>query len=145
MYYTNVRACAYLQIKYFDNTDVLAALPKLKLLEEEHPELHIVWNEFLREIQIQLMGTVQIEVLQNLIKERFNLNVTFEHGNIVYKETISNIVEGVKCHFEPLRHYAEVHLILEPGEEGSGITYCADCQEKFIRQKLAATYFNTCF
>ncbi len=132
------------KLNILDNTDVLAALPKLKLLEEEHPELHIVWNEFLREIQIQLMGTVQIEVLQNLIKERFNLNVTFEHGNIVYKETISNIVEGVK-YFEPLRHYAEVHLILEPGEEGSGITYCADCQENLLDknwQRLILTHVS---
>lgn len=132
------------KLNILDNTDVLAALPKLKLLEEEHPELHIVWNEFLREIQVQLMGTVQIEVLQNLIKERFNLSVSFEHGNIVYKETISNTVEGVG-HFEPLRHYAEVHLILEPGEEGSGITYCADCQENLLDknwQRLILTHIS---
>lgn len=132
------------KLNILDNTDVLAALPKLKLLEEEHPELHIVWNEFLREIQIQLMGTVQIEVLQNLIKQRFNLNVAFEHGNIVYKETISNTVEGVG-HFEPLRHYAEVHLILEPGEEGSGITYSTDCQENLLDknwQRLILTHIS---
>lgn len=132
------------KLTILDNTDTLAVLPKLKILEEEHPELHIVWNELLQEIQVQLMGTVQIEVLQNLIKERFNLNVMLEHGNIIYKETISNTVEGVG-HFEPLRHYAEVHLILEPGEEGSGITYCADCSEDLLDknwQRLILTHIS---
>ncbi len=122
--------------------DVLLMLPKLRLLEEENPELHIVWNELLKEIQIQIMGAVQIEVLQNIIKERFNVDVTFGTGNIVYKETISNIVEGVG-HFEPLKHYAEVHLIIEPGEPGSGMEYALDCSEDVLDrnwQRLILTH-----
>lgn len=114
-----------------DGMDVLLMLPKLRLLEEENPELHIVWNELLKEIQIQIMGAVQIEVLQNIIKERFNIDVTFGTGNIVYKETIANVVEGVG-HFEPLKHYAEVHLLIEPGEPGSGMEYVLDCNEDIL-------------
>lgn len=109
-----------------DDSDPLLVLPKLRLLEEEDPQLHIVWNEFLKEIHLQVMGAVQIEVLQNIITDRFGITVKFGAGNIVYKETITDTVEGVG-HFEPLRHYAEVHLILEPGERGSGITYNVDC------------------
>ena len=110
-----------------DETDPLLAIPKLRLLEEEDPKLHVVWNEFLKEIHIQVMGAVQIEILKTVIAERFGINVDFGVGNIVYKETITNTVEGVG-HFEPLRHYAEVHLILEPGEPGSGITCRLDCE-----------------
>ncbi|MBR6535653.1 MAG: TetM/TetW/TetO/TetS family tetracycline resistance ribosomal protection protein [Lachnospiraceae bacterium] len=110
-----------------DGTDPLLAIPKLRLLEEEDPKLHMVWNEFLKEIHIQVMGAVQIEILKTVIAERFGINVDFGVGNIVYKETITNTVEGVG-HFEPLRHYAEVHLILEPGEPGSGITCRLDCE-----------------
>lgn len=110
-----------------DGTDPLLAIPKLRLLEEEDPKLHVVWNEFLKEIHIQVMGAVQIEILKTVIAERFGINVDFGAGNIVYKETITNTVEGVG-HFEPLRHYAEVHLILEPGEPGSGITCKLDCE-----------------
>ena len=87
-------------------------------LEEEDPMLRVVWNEEAGEIQVQLMGEVQTEILQSLVKERFDVDISFGSGNIVYKETIKNTVEGVG-HFEPLRHYAEVHLILEPGEPGS--------------------------
>ncbi len=110
-----------------DGTDPLLAIPKLRLLEEEDPKLHVVWNEFLKEIHIQVMGAVQIEILKTVIAERFGINVDFGAGNIVYKETITNTVEGVG-HFEPLRHYAEVHLIMEPGEPGSGITCRLDCE-----------------
>ena len=88
---------------------------QLRQLEEEEPLLHIVWNETLGEIYAQVMGEVQIEILKSLIKERFGMAVTFDEGNIVYKETILEPVEGVG-HFEPLRHYAEVHLLLEPGK-----------------------------
>lgn len=109
-----------------EDADPLLVLPKLRLLEEEDPQLHIVWNEFLKEIHLQVMGAVQIEVLQNIIADRFGINVKFGAGNIVYKETITDTVEGVG-HFEPLRHYAEVHLILEPGERGSGVMYKVDC------------------
>jgi len=125
-----------------DNMDALLALPKLRMLEEEIPELHIVWNEVLSEIQLQLMGAVQLEVLQSLIFERFHFKVSFGQGNIVYKETIANTVEGVG-HFEPLRHYAEVHLILEPAQSGSGITYAADCSEDVLDknwQRLILTH-----
>lgn len=110
-----------------DGTDPLLAIPKLRLLEEEDPMLHVVWNEFLKEIHIQVMGAVQIEIIKAVIEERFGIRVDFGAGNIVYKETIANTVEGVG-HFEPLRHYAEVHLILEPGDPGSGITCKLDCE-----------------
>lgn len=93
---------------------------KLLTIEEEAPELHLLWDEEHKEIHVQIMGPVQIEVLTRLIKDRFGVNVGFGPGSIVYKETIASAVEGVG-HFEPLRHYAEVHLLLEPGERGSGI------------------------
>lgn len=114
-----------------DGVDALEMLPKLRMLEEEHPELHVVWNELLKEIQIQIMGAVQIEIVKDIILKRFNIDVSFGHGNIIYKETIKNTVEGVG-HFEPLRHYAEVHLIIEPKEPGSGIEYAAECSEDIL-------------
>lgn len=101
---------------------------QLKELEEEDPQLHILWQESLHEIQIQLMGEVQIEILKQVIKDRFHIMVEFGNGNIVYKETITNTVEGVG-HFEPLRHYAEVHLQLEPSELGSGLQFAIACSE----------------
>lgn len=110
-----------------DGTDPLLSIPKLRLLEEEDPKLHVVWNEFLKEIHLQVMGAVQIEILKTVIADRFKIDVDFGAGNIVYKETITNAVEGVG-HFEPLRHYAEVHLILEPGEPGTGIICKLDCE-----------------
>ncbi|WP_216696951.1 translation factor GTPase family protein [Anaerostipes faecalis] len=103
-------------------------LPKLRQLEEEEPELHIVWKEDLQEIQVQMMGEVQIEILRSLISDRFGVEVEFGTGNIVYRETIANTVEGVG-HFEPLRHYAEVHLLMEPGERGSGVVIDTQCSE----------------
>ncbi|OLR59356.1 translation elongation factor G [Anaerostipes sp. 494a] len=103
-------------------------LPKLRQLEEEEPELHIVWKEDLQEIQVQMMGEVQIEILRSLISDRFGVEVEFGKGNIVYRETIANTVEGVG-HFEPLRHYAEVHLLMEPGERGSGVVIDTQCSE----------------
>lgn len=115
---------------------------KLKELEEEDPQLHIVWNEQLKEIHAQMMGQVQIEVLTRLIKERFGVVVVFGQGNIVYRETIARPVEGVG-HFEPLRHYAEVHLLLEPGEPGSGIQVQSACSEDVLDlnwQRLIATH-----
>ena len=111
-----------------EQTSATVMLPKLRQLEEEEPELHIIWNEELQEIQVQIMGEVQIEILKSLIKERFDVDVEFGQGNIVYKETIANTVEGVG-HFEPLRHYAEVHLLLEPGEPGSGMVFETACKE----------------
>ena len=100
--------------------DPHAVLPKLKQLEEEDPMLKIVWDERWKEIHIRLMGQIQLEILHRLIAERFGLEVSFGTGSIVYKETVANTVEGIG-HFEPLRHYAEVHLLIEPGERGSGI------------------------
>lgn len=129
-----------LEIK--DGTDALTLLPKLRQLEEEEPELHIVWNEILHEIQLQVMGPVQTEILKNIIQTRFGVNVEFGSGNIVYKETIKTTVEGVG-HFEPLRHYAEVHLVLEPGEPGSGVTLATDCSEDLLEknwQRLIMTH-----
>jgi small GTP-binding protein len=116
------------QILLPDGMDPRAMLPKLWELEEENPELSIVWSEVLREIQVKVMGQVQIEILQSLIQSRFGVEVAFGPGKIVYKETIANTVEGVG-HFEPLRHYAEVHLLLEPAERGSGISFYDNCSE----------------
>ena len=120
------------------------ALLQLRQLEEEEPLLHIVWNGTLGEIYAQVMGEVQIEILKSLIKERFGMTVTFEEGNIVYKETILEPVEGIG-HFEPLRHYAEVHLLLEPGETGSGLTFATDCSEDVLDrnwQRLILTHLE---
>ena len=119
-------------------------LLQLRQLEEEEPLLHIVWNGTLGEIYAQVMGEVQIEILKSLIKERFGMTVTFDEGNIVYKETILEPVEGVG-HFEPLRHYAEVHLLLEPGETGSGLIFAADCSEDVLDrnwQRLILTHLE---
>ncbi|HEX2945901.1 MAG TPA: translation factor GTPase family protein [Clostridia bacterium] len=114
-----------------EDCDPRVMIPKLRQIEEEDPELHVVWNEQLREIQIQVMGEVQIEILQSLIKSRFGVEVSFDSGRIVYKETIADTVEGVG-HFEPLRHYAEVHLLLEPGERGSGLRFASDCSDDIL-------------
>ena len=124
--------------------NVHQALLQLRQLEEEEPLLHIVWNETLGEIYAQVMGEVQIEILKSLIKEHFGMAVTFDEGNIVYKETILEPVEGVG-HFEPLRHYAEVHLLLEPGETGSGLIFAADCSEDVLDrnwQRLILTHLE---
>ena len=114
-----------------EDCDPRVMLPKLRELEEEEPELRIIWDEQLQEIQAQIMGEVQIEILQSLIERRFGVRVEFDAGRILYKETISNVVEGVG-HFEPLRHYAEVHLLLEPGEPGSGLAFELNCSEDIL-------------
>ena len=106
--------------------DPLLFLPKLRQLEEEDPLLRVRWDERLRQLHVSLMGKVQLEILTSLIASRFGVNVTFDQGRISYKETIENTVEGVG-HFEPLRHYAECHLLLEPGEPGSGIVIDTKC------------------
>lgn len=113
------------QVELTDGTDPQTALQRLRQLEEEDPQLHVVWNEVSREIHIQLMGEVQMEILRRLL-ERFGMEVDFGAGAICYRETIANAVEGIG-HFEPLRHYAEVHLLLEPAPRGSGLTFGADC------------------
>ncbi len=132
------------EIQIPEDCDVHMFLQKLRLLEEEIPELHIVWNEALGEIHAQVMGEVQTEILKNLILERFQVPVEFGAGNIVYKETIEKPVEGIG-HFEPLRHYAEVHLLLEPGEPGSGLIFDTSCSEDVLDknwQRLILTHLE---
>ena len=125
-----------------DGVDALSMLPKLRQLEEEDPQLHVVWEEESRELKVQLMGEVQLEVLKCQIQERYGVKAAFEEGTIVYKETIADTVEGVG-HFEPLRHYAEVHLLMSPGEPGTGIQVLADCSEDLLArnwQRLIMTH-----
>ena len=125
-----------------EGTDIHKLLKNLKLLEEEDPQLHVVWQEKLGEIHLQLMGAVQLEILKRMIWDRFHVEVEFGPGNIVYRETIENTVEGVG-HFEPLRHYAEVHLLLEPAERGSGLTFATACSEDVLDlnwQRLILTH-----
>ncbi len=132
------------QIILPEGCDAHTMLKNLRLLEEEDPQLHIVWNEVLAEIQAQVMGEVQMEILKSQIKERFNVDVEFGSGNIVYKETIARPVEGVG-HYEPLRHYAEVHLLMEPLEPGSGLVFEADCSEDDLAlnwQRLIMTHLE---
>mgnify|MGYP002587849510 CR=1 FL=1 len=132
------------QVLLPEGADVHAALGKLHRLEEEEPQLHVVWNETLGEIHVQLMGEVQLEVLRSLLAERFGLEVSFGPGGILYKETITEPMEGVG-HYEPLRHYAEVHLLLEPLPRGSGMQFAADCREEVLDknwQRLVLTHLE---
>lgn len=127
-----------------EDCDAASMLPKLRLLEEEEPELHILWDEKNKEIKAKVMGPVQTEILRTLIEERFGIPVDFDEGSIIYKETIADRVEGVG-HFEPLRHYAEVHLLLEPGEPGSGICIGSKCSQDFLDknwQRLILTHLE---
>ena len=132
------------QIQLPEDCEVHSMLEKLRQLEEEEPLLHIIWNEKLGEIYAQLMGEVQIEVLKSLIWERFHVRIEFGKGNIVYKETIRQPVEGVG-HFEPLRHYAEVHLLLEPAEAGTGLHFFSNCSQDTLDlnwQRLILTHLE---
>ena len=132
------------QVLLPERADVHAALGKLHRLEEEEPQLHVVWNEALGEIHVQLMGEIQLEVLRSLLAERFGLEVEFGPGGILYKETITEPMEGVG-HYEPLRHYAEVHLKLEPLPRGSGMQFAADCREEVLDknwQRLVLTHLE---
>lgn len=132
------------QIILPEGTDIHGIIRKLRLLEEEQPQLSIAWNEQLGELHAQVMGEIEIEILKNLISERFGVDVEFGSGSIVYKETIEDIVEGVG-HYEPLRHYAEVHLKLEPGEAGSGVQLFTDCSEDILSrnwQRLIMTHLE---
>lgn len=132
------------RIQLPDGCDAHVMLGKLRQLEEEEPHLHIVWEESLEEIHAQLMGEVEIEILKSLILERFGVEVEFGSGNIVYKETIAAPVEGIG-HYEPLRHYAEVHLLLEPGEPGSGLQFSSRCSEDMLArnwQRLILTHLE---
>ena len=132
------------QVLLPEGADVHAALGKLHRLEEEEPQLHVVWNETLGEIHVQLMGEVQLEVLKSLLAERYGLEVEFGPGGILYKETITEAMEGVG-HYEPLRHYAEVHLKLEPLPRGRGMQFAADCREEVLDknwQRLVLTHLE---
>ncbi|MEA4987533.1 MAG: translation factor GTPase family protein [Anaerovorax sp.] len=134
----------FYQIILPESCDPRVLIPKLRQIEEEEPELHIIWDEQLQEIHVQIMGEVQIEILQSMIQSRFGVHVEFGTGRIVYKETIANGVEGVG-HFEPLRHYAEVHLLLEPSELGSGLQFSAECSEDLLSknwQRLILTHLQ---
>lgn len=132
------------RIELPDGCDVHTMLRNLRQIEEEEPQLHVVWEEDSGEIHIQLMGEVQTEVLQQMVKDRFGVLIGFGEGNIVYKETIKAPVEGIG-HFEPLRHYAEVHLLLEPGERGSGMQFLSECAEDVLDrnwQRLILTHLE---
>ncbi|MCI8593834.1 MAG: GTP-binding protein [Oscillospiraceae bacterium] len=125
-----------------EGCDVHKVLLQLKQLEEEDPQLHLTWDERLRQLRVQLMGQVQLEVLRQLILDRFNLPVDFGPGQVLYRETIEAPVEGVG-HYEPLRHYAEVHLLLEPAKRGSGLTFATVCPEDSLDrnwQRLVLTH-----
>lgn len=132
------------QVLLAGECDPYDALLKLRQLEEEDPQLRLVWNEGLRAIHIQLMGEIQLEILKRQILERLGLSVTFSEGSIAYRETIASPVEGIG-HFEPLRHYAEVHLLLEPGERGCGLQFAADLSEDLLDgswQRLILTHLE---
>ena len=130
------------RIKPIDDITPAKLLMYLKELEEEEPQLNIVWSEELAELHVKLMGEVQTEVLKSVIKDRFGVNVEFDEGSVVYKETVAGKSEGIG-HFEPLRHYAEVHILIGPGERGSGITIASECREDILErnwQRLIMTH-----
>lgn len=125
-----------------DGTDAHTVLSDMRILEAEDPQLKVEWNERYSEIHVKLMGDIQLEVLQTIFADRFGINISFGKGSIIYKETIEEAVEGVG-HFEPLRHYAEVHLLLKPGKRGSGLVFKTDCKEDVLDknwQRLILTH-----
>ncbi|MBS7298864.1 MAG: TetM/TetW/TetO/TetS family tetracycline resistance ribosomal protection protein [Eubacteriales bacterium] len=131
-------------LKLPEGADVHNALAVLRKLEQEETELNVVWNDRLQKLDVQVMGEVQMEVLKRILSDRFGMDIEFEEGSIIYKETIASTVEGVG-HYEPLRHYAEVHLLLEPGERGSGIKIASKCSEDVLDrnwQRLILTHIE---
>lgn len=127
-----------------EGVDSAMAVPKLRMIEEEEPALCINWDKELQEIHMSIMGEVQLQVIKNIVSERFGMDIEFDHGKVVYMETIANVVEGVG-HFEPLKHYAEVHLKLEPLEAGSGLEICTECSEDILSkvwQKIVLTHLK---
>ena len=125
-----------------DGCDADTLLPKLRELEEEDPQLHVTWNSHLKEIHVGLMGEVQAEILKSIVAERFGVKIDIDSGRVMYKETIENTVEGVG-HYDPLRHYAEVHLIMEPLPRGAGLIFKTDCSEDTLDrnwQRLILTH-----
>ena len=132
------------KVKLPEDVSDTAAYIMLKKLSEEETQLNVVWDSAHREIHMQIMGSVQIEVLTKIISQRFNMNVEFLQGNIIYKETIDGIVEGVG-HYEPLRHYAEVHLLMEGTKPGSGLTFTSKCRDDELDlnwQRLVLTHLS---
>lgn len=130
------------RIELPEEVDALSMLPKLKQLEEEEPQLHVEWDEKLKELKAKLMGEVQLDIIKHQIFERFGVRIQWQEGKILYKETLAEPVIGIG-HFEPLRHYAEVHLKLEPGEPGTGIQVSSDCSEDLLArnwQRLIMTH-----
>lgn len=131
-------------VKLSDGVDVNGAYQIFKKLEEEETQMHVSFNEHLQRINVQIMGEIQLEILKRVLEERFDLSVEFEHGSIIYKETICDTFEGVG-HYEPLRHYAEVHLKLTPGALGSGLVFTSECSENELDrnwQRLVMTHLN---
>ncbi|MBR2973493.1 MAG: TetM/TetW/TetO/TetS family tetracycline resistance ribosomal protection protein, partial [Clostridia bacterium] len=127
-----------------DGTDVHSVLTALRKIEQEETQMHVLYNELLQKIDVQIMGMIQLEVLKRILADRFSIDVEFEHGSIIYKETIANTVEGVG-HYEPLRHYSEVHLLLEPGKRGSGLVFRSFCSEDVLDrnwQRLIMTHLK---
>ena len=127
-----------------EGVDIHKALQSLKKLEEEEPQLNVVWNERYQEINVRLMGEVQLEILKRIIYERYGFLPEFGQGTIAYKETVLSTSEGVG-HFEPLRHYAEVHLLIEPGKRGSGVRFFTKCSEDELDknwQRLILTHLE---
>lgn len=125
-----------------EGIDAHKALEKFRILEEEDPQLHVKWDERNESIQVRLMGEIQLEILRSIIMQRFGFEVTFGSGSIIYKETISDTVEGVG-HFEPLRHYAEVHLLMKPAKRNSGLVFAVNCREDLLDknwQRLILTH-----
>lgn len=132
------------QIRLSEGWDAGRAMPLLRQLEEEEPELHVVWDEAVREIHVKIMGEMQIDIIKRQLWERYRMDAEFDTGSIVYKETIAEPVIGIG-HFEPLRHYAEVHLLLEPGEAGSGLQFETKCSEEILArnwQRLVLTHLE---
>lgn len=130
------------KLELSEHIDAHTVLTKMRILESEDPQLKVVWNERSGEIQIQLMGDIQLEILQSVIAKRFGFAVTFGKGSIIYKETIADTVEGIG-HFEPLRHYAEVHLIMKPAKRDSGLVFKTQCKEDVLDknwQRLILTH-----
>lgn len=132
------------RITFPEGTSPLSAIRDLRILEDEMPELNIVWDEEHKEIHVRVMGQIQIDILKQMVLERFNYPIAFDTGSIAYKETVADTVIGVG-HFEPLRHYAEAHVRIEPGERGSGISVSSDCSEDVLDrnwQRLIATHLT---
>ncbi len=126
------------------DSDLTTTLAIFRKLEEEETQMHVLWNEHLQKIDVQVMGEVQLEVLKRILEDRFGIKAEFAQGSIIYKETIKNVVEGVG-HFEPLRHYAEVHLLIEEGKRGSGVVFSSDVSEDVLDknwQRLILTHLN---